>query len=91
MDKSVIEGETAFSDSSDDDEVTEILATDSQPKVDPIVVSEVPETVSEKTEKHIPEVASEVVAEVVKPVPDRKEAIHPSSVRIGSIRPTARK
>lgn len=103
MDKSIVEGETNFSDFSDEDEeVTEILASDSQPKVDPVIVSEVASEVSEvacrldlnneKTEK--PEgkcVTCEVVAEVVKPVPDHKEAIPPSSVRIGSIRPTTRK
>lgn len=105
MDKSIVDGETTnFSDFSDEDEeVTEILASDSQPKVDPVIVSEVVSEVSEvtqcrldlnneKTEK--PEgkcVTCEVVAEVVKPVPDHKEAIPPSSVRIGSIRPTTRK
>lgn len=100
MDKSIVDGETTnFSDFSDEDEeVTEILASDSQPKVDPVVVSEVSEVAcrlvqdNEKTEK--PEgkcVTCEVVAEVVKPVPDHKEAIPPSSVRIGSIRPTTRK
>lgn len=104
MDKSIVDGETTnFSDFSDEDEeVTEILASDSQPKVDPVIVSEVASEVSEvacrldlnneKTEK--PEgkcVTCEVVAEVVKPVPDHKEAIPPSSVRIGSIRPTTRK
>lgn len=104
MDKSIVDGEeiTNLSDFSDEDEeVTEILASDSQPKVDPVVVSEVSEVApeacrldlnNEKTEK--PEgkcVTCEVVAEVVKPVPDHKEAIPPSSVRIGSIRPTTRK